>query len=298
MFFDPTKHSLLAVNYFWTTLWPLIQWKYKQHFRPTMLLEGHHSISFFPCVIFQFRVQSYWLYCVNDLFAILISGTEIKAKFDNYLFVPTTHVVTMHFSLFYVYFTVDKYEFHQNWIFNCVTQFVNRPVNLWDSCARFSFVIHLFAVACQVIPSHGNPLMRQTLSDGTIFKYCSIKYQTFHQVSEKTSQKTYLHQKTTWKAFQMPQRAIKHKLTCPIELTSGSVLIGRRGILAIPRNRLVYAQTELLYNCPRSLKHSVNNILHKINLTFHTDLGKSKFLSPLITLFSVSWLLFQFTLFF
>ena len=34
-------------------------------------------------------------------------------------------------------------------------------------------------------------------------------------------------------------RAIKHQLTCPIELTSGSFLIGRRGILVIPRNRLV-----------------------------------------------------------
>ena len=35
----------------------------------------------------------------------------------------------------------------------------------------------------------------------------------------------------------MPPRAIKHQLTCPIELTSGSFLIGRRGILVIPRNR-------------------------------------------------------------
>ena len=37
----------------------------------------------------------------------------------------------------------------------------------------------------------------------------------------------------------MPPRAIKRQLTCPIELTSGSFLIGRRGILVIPRNRLV-----------------------------------------------------------
>ena len=36
----------------------------------------------------------------------------------------------------------------------------------------------------------------------------------------------------------MPPRAIKHQLACPIELTSGSFLIGRRGILVIPRNRL------------------------------------------------------------
>ena len=36
----------------------------------------------------------------------------------------------------------------------------------------------------------------------------------------------------------MPPRAIKPQLACPIELTSGSFLIGRRGILVIPRNRL------------------------------------------------------------
>ena len=33
--------------------------------------------------------------------------------------------------------------------------------------------------------------------------------------------------------------AITHQLTCQIELTPGSFLIGRRGILVIPRNRLV-----------------------------------------------------------
>ena len=43
----------------------------------------------------------------------------------------------------------------------------------------------------QVIPSHEKPHMRWTLFDGYLFKYCSVKYQTFHQVSEKTS-----HQKT------------------------------------------------------------------------------------------------------
>ena len=37
----------------------------------------------------------------------------------------------------------------------------------------------------------------------------------------------------------MPPRAIKHQLTCPFELTSGSFLIGRRRILVIPRNHLV-----------------------------------------------------------
>ena len=47
----------------------------------------------------------------------------------------------------------------------------------------------------QVIPSHGNPQMRWTLFGGYLFKYCSVKYQTFHQVSEKSSQQTYSHQK-------------------------------------------------------------------------------------------------------
>ena len=88
----------------------------------------------------------------------------------------------------------------------------------WDRTAHRSF---------QVIPSHGNHRRRWTSFGGYLFKYCSVKYQTFHQVSKKTSQQTYQHQKTTWKAFQMPPRAITHQLTCPIELTSGSFLIGR-----------------------------------------------------------------------
>ena len=36
----------------------------------------------------------------------------------------------------------------------------------------------------------------------------------------------------------MPSKAIKHQLTCPFEITSGSFLIGRRRILLIPRNHL------------------------------------------------------------
>ena len=107
------------------------------------------------------------------------------------------------------------------------------------TCLCLTDNLGLCSIDChiQVIPSHGNPQIRWTLSDGYLFKYCSVKYQTFYQVSE-TSQQTYSHQKTTRKAFQMHRRAIKHQLTCPIELTSGSILIGRRGILVIPRNRL------------------------------------------------------------
>ena len=58
-------------------------------------------------------------------------------------------------------------------------------------CA-FEFLSHN-----QVISTHGSPQMRWTLFDGYLFNYCSVKYQTFHQVSEKTSQQTYLHQKNT-----------------------------------------------------------------------------------------------------
>ena len=79
----------------------------------------------------------------------------------------------------------------------------------------------------QVIPSHGNPWVRRTLFDGYLLKYCSVKYQTFHRVSEKTSQQTCLHQK----APRAP-KGHKHQLTCQIELTSGSLLI-----LVIPKNR-------------------------------------------------------------
>ena len=55
----------------------------------------------------------------------------------------------------------------------------------------------------QVISSHGNPQMRRTLFGGCLFKYSSVKYQNFHQVSGKASQQTYSHQKTTWKAFEI-----------------------------------------------------------------------------------------------
>ena len=100
----------------------------------------------------------------------------------------------------------------------------------------------------QVIPSHGNPQVRRTFFDGFLFKYCSVKYETFHQVSEKASQQTYSHQNINWKAFQMPPRAMEHQLTCPIELTSGSFLIGGKGILVIPRNRLVHISAILNKN--------------------------------------------------
>ena len=54
---------------------------------------------------------------------------------------------------------------------------------------------------------HLNSQIRWTLFEGYLFKYCSIKYQTSHQVPEKTSQQVCSHQKPTWKAFQMPPSA-------------------------------------------------------------------------------------------
>ena len=42
--------------------------------------------------------------------------------------------------------------------------------------------------------------------------------------------------KSYLKAFQVPERATKHQLTCPFQLTSGSFLIGRRRLLVILRN--------------------------------------------------------------
>ena len=47
-----------------------------------------------------------------------------------------------------------------------------------------SRILHIF----QVIPGHGNPQKRWTMFGGYLFKYCCVKYQTFHQVCEKASQ--------------------------------------------------------------------------------------------------------------
>ena len=48
------------------------------------------------------------------------------------------------------------------------------------------------------------------------------------------------------KSFLDAPRAIKRQLTCPIEFTSGSSLIGRNGILVIPRNHLESPRTLLV----------------------------------------------------
>ena len=40
----------------------------------------------------------------------------------------------------------------------------------------------------QVIPGRGNPQKRRTMFGGYLFKYCCVKYLTFHQVCEKASQ--------------------------------------------------------------------------------------------------------------
>ena len=73
----------------------------------------------------------------------------------------------------------------------------NENIKIFTEAKLSSKIVYCTVHPHQVIPSHGNPQMRQTLFDGYFFEYCSIKYQTFHQVSENTSQQTYSHQKTT-----------------------------------------------------------------------------------------------------
>ena len=85
---------------------------------------------------------------------------------------------------------------------------INIPKNLHLSPPKVldkSLISYTF----QVIPSHGNPQMRQTLFDSYLFKYCSVKCQSFHRVFEKTSQQTYLHQKNYLKSF--PDACKSHK---------------------------------------------------------------------------------------
>ena len=52
-------------------------------------------------------------------------------------------------------------------------------------------------------------MMRRTLFDGYLFKYCFAKCQTFHKVSEKTSQQTYSHQKNYLKSFPDASKSYK-----------------------------------------------------------------------------------------
>ena len=101
-----------------------------------------------------------------------------------------------------------------------------------------ALLLDLFLLDNHVIRGHGNPHKRRAMFGGYLFKYCCIKYQTFHQVCEKCIPVIRLTPKRYLKSFLMPPRAIKHQLTCPFELTSGSFLIGRRRILVIPRNHL------------------------------------------------------------
>ena len=66
----------------------------------------------------------------------------------------------------------------------------------------------------------------------------------------------------------MTPRALKHQLTCPFEITSGSFLIGRRHILVIPRNHLV-EQTRLTSSSLSTLCYVngrlvLNSILYRL----------------------------------
>ena len=115
-----------------------------------------------------------------------------------------------------------------------------------------------------MISSHGNPERRWTLFDVYLFKYCSVKYQTFHQVSEKTSHQTKNHLK------KFPDASKSHKTSTILSdgATSGSFLIGRRGILVIPRNCLVKKPFfKLRSDFPnRTMRKQCNNRFETIDL--------------------------------
>ena len=77
----------------------------------------------------------------------------------------------------------------------------------------------------------------------------------------------------------MPPRAIKHQLTCPIKLTSGSFLIGRRGILVIPRNRLIPHSSSSVFSNNHSAMYL---IIINLNPFFKaTGITKSSYISIL-----------------
>ena len=42
-----------------------------------------------------------------------------------------------------------------------------------------------FTDSNQVIPGQGNPQKRRTMFGGYLFKYCCVKYQTFHKINTK-----------------------------------------------------------------------------------------------------------------
>ena len=146
----------------------------------------------------------------------------------------------------------------------------------------------------QVIPSRGKPQMRRTLFDGYLFKYCSVKYQTFHQVFEKTSQQTYSHQKTTWKAFQMPPRAIKHQLTCPIELIpavfwlAGEALWSFPGIVWLVQfiffkfKKIIFSLLFTLIFTVLLLLFSLNSLNYHCHSNFKQDTAILNFLSSTV----------------
>ena len=62
-------------------------------------------------------------------------------------------------------------------------------VSLLTRPVRVGHVIIAFinCMPIQVIPGYGNPQKSRTMFGGYLFKYCCVKYQTFHQVGEKAS---------------------------------------------------------------------------------------------------------------
>ena len=104
----------------------------------------------------------------------------------------------------------------------------------------------------QVIPNHWNPQMRRTLFDGYLFKIVPSNTKLFTKYLRRHPSK-HIRTKNYLKSF--PDASKSHKtstITFPIELTSGSFLIGRRGILVIPWDRLV--------SPGQTYKHCLTNI--------------------------------------
>ena len=89
---------------------------------------------------------------------------------------------------------------------------------------------------------------------GYLFNYCCVIYPLSLGMWEGIPVKR-LTPKSYLKSFSDAPKSHKHQLTCPLEITSGSFLIGRRRILVIPWNHLV--TTIIITTCQTSLHGSL-----------------------------------------
>ena len=83
------------------------------------------------------------------------------------------------------------------------------------------------------IPRKGGQCLAVVYSNIVAFNTRLFTRYVRRHPSEKINTK-----KVPRKTLQMPPRTIKHQLTCPFKLTSGSFLIGRGRTLVIPKNHL------------------------------------------------------------